>query len=153
MKNSVSIALKSFSQIILQENQLTDFLLLIGLAIGNWQYAVAGLIAVLAGNFWAFLLKFDENNLKIGFYGFSSALVGIALLYCFESSMLIWLLVIIGGILASCLQHSFYRMKIRSFTFPFVLIIWVFYFIISTFQLATPSTIVQWKGLVTNYPL
>lgn len=142
--NFTDVALHSFSQIFLQENRMTGILFLVGIFLGNWQYGLAALLAVLFGNLTALVLKFDRSNLNAGIYGFSAALVGVVLPFLFETTALIWLLIVLGGILATLLQEFFIRIKIPGYTFPFIFMSWVLYFMISQFTNTTQSEIVQW---------
>lgn len=126
----LSIVFYGISQIMLQKNRLTGILFLIGISIGSWKMGIATLFATMIGTGVALLFQFGKDEIEDGIYGFSAALVGAALLFFFESSILIWVLVIAGAILASGLQHFFIRVKFPAFTLPFILVTWIaLYFI------------------------
>ena len=95
--------LTGFGQIMLQNNALTGLLFLIGIAYGSINMALAALLATASATLFAKLLKLDEQNLNDGLYGFSAALVGVALLLFFKVHWLVWVAVVSGGIIAALL--------------------------------------------------
>ncbi|QCX54092.1 urea transporter [Elizabethkingia sp. JS20170427COW] len=113
---------------MLQENNLTGLLFIIGLFIGSVPCALAGLLAVVSSSIIAKILKFPECHLSQGLYDFSPALVGVALLAIFPSSMLVWLMVIVGGVLSGVLQHICLVKKLPVYTLPFIVITWLMYY-------------------------
>lgn len=130
---------------MLQENRWTGLLFIIGLFIGSWQYAVAAILAAAAGTAAAKLLKYNQQEINAGLYGFSPALVGVVLVFLFDDLLIIWSLVIIGGILAAMIQHFFFTKKIPAYTFPFILVAWAFIFIIRQYTDISPSELLQIK--------
>lgn len=122
--------LKGISQIMLQENTLTGILFLLGIFLGSWQMGVGAIVATASGTLTAKLLKYDENQIQQGLYGFSAALVGVALTFLFEATWLIWVLVVIGGSIAAIIQHFFIIKKIPVFTLPFILVTWACVFLL-----------------------
>lgn len=138
--NFIDSLLNGISQIMLQENRWTGLLFLTGLFIGSWQFAIAALLAALTGNVTAIVLKYNLNDISNGLYGFNSALFGVALIFLFKPAFLIWLLLVVGSILATLLQHFFIKRKFPGYTFPFILITWLFVFIIRNF-LEIPTSI------------
>ncbi|WKS95098.1 urea transporter [Riemerella columbina] len=131
--------LKGMRQIILQENSLTGLLFIIGIFLGSWEMGIAAILATASGTLTAQFLKYDEEEIKQGLYGFSAALVGVALTFLFEATPLIWALVIIGGALAAVIQHFFFVKKIPVFTLPFILITWGLMFVLHKFTHIAPS--------------
>ncbi|MBS1765179.1 MAG: urea transporter [Bacteroidetes bacterium] len=130
----VSRILKGISQIMLQENELTGMLFLAGIFAGTPIMGVAALLAVVTGTLAAIILKFNSDNINKGLYGFSAALTGAALVLFFKPTIMIWLLVVIGAVLAACLQHIFISRNISVFTLPFVLVTWLLiYFVKKVF--------------------
>lgn len=125
--------LKGIGQIMLQENRWTGLLFLIGIFMGSWQGGVAVLLSTAAGTFTAMKLKYDPSEINAGLYGFSAALVGVALSFVFQTTLLIWLLILLGGALAAVIQHFFIQKKIPVFTFPFIIITWVAVFVLHHF--------------------
>ncbi|MFV0531075.1 MAG: urea transporter [Flavobacteriales bacterium] len=135
--------LKGVGQIMLQENRWTGLLFLVGIFIGSWQCGVATILATVTGTYVAMLLKYDKSEIDAGLYGFSAALVGVALTFIFQATILIWVLVIVGGALATIIQHFFIKKNIPVFTLPFILITWIFVFILHQFTQIPPSDVIS----------
>ncbi len=121
--------LRGVGQIMLQSNQWTGLLFLIGIFIESPTRGVATILAVIVGTLTAKILKYDEGHIKDGLYGFNSALVAIAMIFNFPPSPVVWIAIFIGSILASIIQNIFILKKIPGFTFPFVLVTWVFLYL------------------------
>jgi urea transporter len=122
----VSPYLRGIGQIMLQSNQWTGLIFLAGIFVESAIMGVAAIVAVITGTLTAKLLKYDSENIRNGLYGFSAALVGVAMIFNFKPVLLVWLAIIVGSVLAAILQNAFIMYKIPGFTFPFVLITWVF---------------------------
>jgi urea transporter len=131
--------LKGIGQIMLQENRWTGLLFLIGIFMGSWEGGIAVLISTAAGTYTAMILKYDQSEINAGLYGFSAALVGVALSFVFQTTIVIWILIIIGGALATVIQHFFIKNKIPVFTFPFIIVTWVCVFVLHHCTQIPPS--------------
>lgn len=129
----ISITFKGIGQIMLQENVATGVIFLAGIFIGSVTMGLAALLATVTGTVTAILLGFDKANTEKGLYGFSAALVGVALLLFFKPVLFIWVLVVAGGILACIIQHLFLLRQIPVFTLPFVLVTWMLALIVTQF--------------------
>lgn len=136
----VPALLKGIGQIMLQENQWTGLLFLVGIFYGDVDMGIGALAATVAGTITARLLHFDRREIESGLYGFSPALVGVALTFMFEANWLIWILVVLGAVAAALLQHFFIERKIPAFTFPFILITWIIVLIVHQYTSIPPST-------------
>ncbi|SEH29548.1 urea transporter [Chryseobacterium culicis] len=143
--------LKGIGQIMLQENRWTGLLFLIGIFMGSWQCGVAVLLSTAAGTFTAMKLNYDRSEINAGLYGFSAALVGVALAFLFQTTLLIWILIILGGVLAAVIQHFFIQKKIPVFTFPFILITWVLVFMLHHFTHIPPSEMLSSEVVPSEY--
>ncbi|GAE64034.1 urea transporter [Chryseobacterium indologenes] len=143
--------LKGIGQIMLQENRWTGLLFLVGIFMGSWQCGVAVLLSTAAGTFTAMKLKYNRSEIDAGLYGFSAALVGVALAFLFETTWLIWILIILGGALAAVIQHFFIQKKIPVFTFPFIIITWVLVFTLHHFTHIPPSAMLNAEVVSTKY--
>lgn len=140
----ISVILKGVGQIMLQENSITGLLFLIGIFYGSPAMGFAALLATICGTATAYLLKYDKTEINRGLYGFSAALVGVAVMLFLKPVFWAWLIVVIGAALAAMLQYFFIKRKIPAFTFPFVLITWLILFICNNFYsdlLAVPVPI------------
>jgi urea transporter len=122
--------LNGISQIMLQENIITGVLFLVGVSVGSLKLGVGLLAGSVIGNLTALVLKFNTEKIKQGLFGFSSALVGVAVLLFFKINLVSIGFLIIGAIVSSIIQNEFMKRNIPVFTFPFVLITWIIYFTI-----------------------
>ncbi|MBB2149253.1 urea transporter [Pedobacter gandavensis] len=135
--------LKGIGQIMLQENAWTGLLFLAGIFCGSVQMGVGALLATLSGTVTAKLLKYKEEEIASGLYGFSAALVGVALPFYFQSVAIIWIAIVIGAILATIIQHFFIVKKIPVFTFPFVFITWILLYVFHQVYPVAPSDVLM----------
>lgn len=117
--------LRGVGQIMLQNSVLTGVLFLLGIAINSLLLALGMIVGLLVGTITAKLLKYDRAAIDDGLYGFNAALVGIAMLVFFESSVLVWTGLVLLAVLSTILMNVFLRNKLPAFTFPFVLCLWV----------------------------
>lgn len=137
----INRVLNGVAQIMLQENRLTGLLFLAGLFVGHWVYGISALIATLTGTLTAQFLKYDEKETDSGLYGFSPALVGVLMVFLFDAGWLCWLLIIIGSVFAAMIQHFFILKKIPAYTFPFIVVSWLFVFFVRRLDLIQPAEI------------
>lgn len=121
--------LKGIGQIMLQENAWTGLLFLVGIFYGSLQMGIGAILATLCGTLTAKVLRYKEDETESGLYGFSAALVGVALPFYFQPVAVIWIAIVIGAILATMLQHFFIVKKIPVFTFPFVFVTWILLYV------------------------
>src|SRR5215831_4814804 len=75
---------RGIGQVFFQENALTGALFVLGIALGSPLMALGVIVGSAIGWATAWLLRFDESEVKAGIYGFNSALVGIATLFFFR---------------------------------------------------------------------
>lgn len=147
----VDTVLKGIGQIMLQENRWTGLLFLIGIFIGSWESGIAVLASTSIGTLTAMKLKYDKSEINAGLYGFSAALVGVALSFIFQCTIMIWILVVVGGALAAIIQHFFISKKIPVFTFPFIIVIWISVFMLHHFTEIPPSELINAKAENLDY--
>lgn len=131
---------RGIGQIMLQGNAATGLLFLIGIFYGSVSMGIAAILSACCGTLTAKILAYDKSETEKGLYGFSAALVGVALTLYFEPVFIVWLSIIIGSVLATVLQHWFIIKKIPVFTLPFVLVTWaIIYFFQDLYPIA-PAT-------------
>lgn len=138
--------LKGVGQIMLQENAWTGLLFLAGIFCGSIQMGIGALLATLCGTITAKVLKYKEEEVESGLYGFSAALVGVALPFYFQSVAVIWIAIVIGAALATMLQHFFIVKKIPVFTFPFVFVTWILLYIFHQVYPVAPSDVLTMEN-------
>lgn len=125
MQNLIFIAtFRGLGQIMLQENALTGLVFLAGIFYGSIEMGAAALLASFVGTVTAYTFRFDEKEIEQGLYGFSAALVGVAIMLLLQPVFVSWLIVIAGSAVAAIVQHFFIKRNIPVFTFPFVLVTW-----------------------------
>ncbi len=129
------ILLRGMSQVMLQNNEITGALFLLGIFYNSPLMGLGALLGVLAGTAAAFLLHYERKNIEEGLYGFNGALVGIAVLFFFGLNPLAVLLAIFGAA-ASTLIMELMRKRIAPYTFPFVLTALLLLATVSSLKLA-----------------
>jgi len=117
---------KGIGQIMLQNSVWTGLFFIAGLFCGSTLMGLAALLSVITGTFTAKLLKYNSDEINSGLYGFSAALVGVALVCFFQPTLIIWIAILLGSALATVIQHLFISKNIPAFTFPFILVTWLF---------------------------
>lgn len=116
---------RGVGQIMLQENAFTGLLFLIGVFYGSFYMGLRMLFSIIIGSLTALILKYDRQETEKGLYGFSATLVGAVTFLFLELVFISWIIVILGSVCATLLQHFFIKRKIAAFTFPFVLVTWI----------------------------
>lgn len=145
------VLLHGISQIMLQEQAWTGLLFLIGLFLGSVECGFAAILSVAVGTLTAVIGKFNAENIRKGIYGFSPALTGVALAFLYKPTQLIWIMVIVGSIIAAVLQNVFVRFKVPAYTFPFIVTIWALVFMLSNFAHPQPSALFLQVATPTPY--
>lgn len=133
IKNPVIRILNGLSQIMLQDHPVTGILFLLGIMYGSVYMALAALLASITGVLTAQFLKFDPADIFLGFYGFNASLFGVACLLFFKPIFITWVIIIIGSVITTLMQHFFMVKKLAVYTLPFVLVTWAFVFLIRTY--------------------
>jgi urea transporter len=129
----ISTILKGLGQIMLQENSITGLLFLVGIFYGSYTMGLAALLATICGTATAYLFKYDKSEIEKGLYGFSAALVGVAVMLFLKPVIWAWLFVILGAVAAAMLQHFFIKLNFPAYTFPFVVVTWLILLICNEF--------------------
>lgn len=120
--------LTGIGQIMLQENPITGILFLAGIFLGSLSMGSAAIVGAVVGTVVAYVLTYDSEKIKQGLYGFSPALVGVAIVLLFKSALISWILIVVGSALAAIVQHFFMQRNIPVFTLPFVLVTWLLFY-------------------------
>ncbi|GAA3743954.1 urea transporter [Flavobacterium ginsengisoli] len=150
IKSIVETVLKGIGQIMLQESAWTGLLFLIAISYDSILMGVAALLSSIIGTATAKICNFSDENIKAGLYGFNATLVGVGLAFFFETSPLIWFLLVLGSVLSTLLMEFSIRKKIPFFTFPFIVITVIAVLSIQHFGLAVariPVVNVEMKEL------
>ena len=86
----INIVLRGIGQIMLQESALTGLLFLAGIFYGSVSMGLAAILAAFCGTLTAKIMGYDNSEIQKGLYGFSPALVGVALIFYFQPVFIIW---------------------------------------------------------------
>ena len=141
IKTAVVTVLRGIGQIMLQESAWTGLLFLIAIAYDSMIMGFAALISAIIGTATAKVLKFKDEYIEAGLYGFNATLIGVGLIFIFESSLLVWICVIGGSIISTLLMEFSIRKKVPFFTFPFILVTVVAILVMDHFSLAAHNKI------------
>jgi urea transporter len=142
---------KGIGQIMLQNNPWTGLLFMVGICFGSYLMGIAAIFAVITGTTTAMLLKYPNNEISDGLYGFSAALVGVALICFFQPTVAIWVAILIGSVLATVIQRLFIAKKIPAFTFPFILVTWLFLCLFHYFPSLVKPQLATNDAYINNY--
>ncbi len=145
-RDFVKSIFRGVGQVMLQNNAITGLIFLIGIFYASWLMGFGALIGVLIGTMTALILNYKQKDILDGLYGFNGTLVGIALLFFFEPTVLLFIFLVVAVIISTVLMHVMYKNNLSPYTFPFVATTWVFIFVIEIFNII-PSTISE----ATNY--
>lgn len=145
-----SSLLRGVGQIMLQENAWTGLLFIVAIFYSSPLMSAGAFIAVLSGTTTAKLLKYGESEIHQGLYGFSAALVGVALLLFYKPSLLVWIVLIIASALATIVQNFFIVKQIPVFTLPFVLVTWIVMFLFNRVLMIEPSALLNEPSVIVN---
>ena len=141
IKTIVQTVLKGIGQIMLQDSAWTGLLFLIAISYDSILMGVAALASTIIGTATAKVLKFEDANIKAGLYGFNATLIGVGLIFFFESSLLIWACIILGSMVSTLLMEFSIRKKIPFFTFPFIVVTVIAILVMDHFSLAAHNKI------------
>lgn len=150
LKSLLLAILRGIGQIMLQENAVTGLFFLLGIFYGGVEMGLGALFACLVATLAARLLRFNQQTLDSGLYGFSAALVGVAMTLFFKVSVLLFVIIAIGAIAAMLMQHFFLQRKIPVFTLPFVLVTWLLVYFYKQVYPLEVSTVVDVKPIVLD---
>ncbi len=140
------VILKGISQVMLQNNALTGFLLLVGVLYNSWMMAAMLLAGVVVSTLTAYALNYPRKDIEKGLYGFNGALVGVALAFFFQFNLLLFAFIIAGSALSSVVMNFMLKKRLPAYTFPFVIVTWASYLIISL-NTVIPKSVVHASAL------
>lgn len=140
MKNNILVFVKAFfkgfGQIMLQGNSWTGLLFIGAIIYDSVLMGFAGILANIVGILTARLMKFDEEHIHDGLFGFNAALYGIAVVFYFQANIWVWGALILGSALTTMLMGFALKKNVPVFTFPFIVITWIALYVLSIPELA-----------------
>ncbi|SMD46026.1 Urea transporter [Aquiflexum balticum DSM 16537] len=118
----------SYAQVFFSNNKWFGIILLL-LTFVDFYVGIFGLISVTTALFTGYFIGLYENNIRQGYYGFNSLLVGVGLSIYFQPSPLLLVLVIISGMLTVFLSLAFEgilgKYGLPFLSLPFILVFWI----------------------------
>lgn len=115
---------RGMGQVMFQNNVYSGILFFAGIFYNSWILGLAALFGTVISTVTAMILKYPEEDIQNGLYGFNGALTGIAMLFYFGFNPVTIVALIIGAVCSSPLMHGVKKL-IPPFTAPFVVVTWV----------------------------
>lgn len=102
------------------------------------------LLGVLISNLAAYLLKFDSEKIRSGFYGFNGILFGASTAFYFELNNLLLLLIpifiIISFLIATGLEHYLETaFNLPGLSLPFIISVYIFVIFLTNYNFIVPN--------------
>jgi urea transporter len=117
--------LRGVGQVMFQGHALSGLLFLLGIAAASPLMAAGGLAGASIGTVLALLLKWDEDEVRDGIYGFNATLVGVAAFFFLKPVPLTIALLIAGAAAATLLTLAMRRrIPFPTYTTPFIVTTW-----------------------------
>lgn len=120
----IQTILKGIGQVMFQNNSYSGLLFLIGIMYHSWLLGIAALLGGLISTATAQILKYAQEDIENGLYGFNGTLVGIAVLFFFDVHFITVSALVLGAVLSTIVM-GFLKKIMPPFTAPFVLITWL----------------------------
>jgi urea transporter/murein DD-endopeptidase MepM/ murein hydrolase activator NlpD len=120
--------IKSYAQIFFSDNYWFAGLLMV-VSFFDYKAGICGFLAAAFSNGIGIYWGFSKFNIKKGYYGFNSLLVGLGLGHSFEFTLVLVVLIILASILSLLLtvglEGILSKYRLPYLALPFVLTIWV----------------------------
>ncbi|CAM3259819.1 urea transporter [Filibacter tadaridae] len=120
-------SLKGISQVMLIENAITGFVILLAITISSYSLGIIALASAVLGTVVGKIGGADENTVNQGLMGFNSVLTGMALAL-FLSGPYMWIVALVGAVVAAVLTASMMHFMgstgIPVLTFPYIILTW-----------------------------
>lgn len=147
-------SLKGISQVILIENAITGFIILLAISISSISLGIITLLSAVIGTLIGKFLGADEDILNQGLLGYNSVLTGMALTL-FLSGPYHWIIALAGAattaIFTASMMHLMKKIELPVLTFPFILMTWFMLLVsyrLTAFTLSpelVPQSLAQWE--------
>ncbi|MFS0820335.1 urea transporter [Bacillus sp. 1P02SD] len=120
-------ALKSISQVMLIENALSGFIILIAITIFSYTLGIITILSALIANIMGRIGGVEEQTINQGLLGYNSVLTGIALTL-FLTGPYDWIIALLGAavtaVFTAAMIHVMKNTGIPVLTFPFIILTW-----------------------------
>jgi len=124
MKKYIQTILRGMGQVMFQNNVISGLLFFIGISYNSWILGMAAILGTAISTTTAQLLRYSQEEIEDGIYGFNGALVGVATWFFFGVNLVSIIALIIASILSTIIMKEMKKV-IPPFTAPFVLITWI----------------------------
>jgi urea transporter len=121
--------LNSYTQVFFSNNRIFAGILIV-VSFFDYITGLSGIISVILANFLAYIIGFNRQNIKLGYYGFNSLLVGLGLGSYFQFNPEFLLILVCASLLTLFITVLFesvvgkYGLPFLSLSFLFA--IWIF---------------------------
>lgn len=124
----IKTTLVGIGQIFLQDNGWSGLLITIAMFFSHWTLGVTCFLGALIGTLTAKALKYKEEDIDFGLYGFNGSLAYMCALFTFglvdASNPIIWIIGAVAAVISTIIMNLFVRNGKTAFTFPFVVTCW-----------------------------
>lgn len=131
-------SLKGISQVILIENAVTGFVILIAITISSLYLGIISLLSAIIGTLIGKGLGADAESVNRGLFGYNSVLTGMAL-SLFISGGERWIIALIGAAIAAIFSAAMIQVMkntgLPALTFPFIILTW--FLLLTSYRLGT----------------
>jgi urea transporter len=147
-------SLKGISQVILIENAVTGFIILVAIMISSLALGIITFLTAIIGTLIGKIGGADIDSINQGLYGYNSVLTGMAL-SLFLSGGDRWVIALIGAAIAAIFSamfiHFMKHIGLPVLTFPYIILTW--FLLLTSYRLATfklspalvPQSLSKWK--------
>lgn len=126
MREVFLITGRGIGQVMFQNNALSGWLMLVGIACNSWVLALLALAGCWIGTLTAFGSGYSREDILDGLYGFNGTLVGIAIGVFMEIGIPSLVLLVLGAALSTWVARGFQLQSLLpGFTAPFILVVWL----------------------------
>lgn len=124
----LKVSLKGISQVILIENTISGFIILITIMLSSYSLGLIAFISAIIGTIIGKIGGANKEKLDQGLFGFNSVLTGMAL-YLFLEGPNMWMVSLAGAavtaILTATMMHFMKNTDLPILTFPFIILTWL----------------------------
>lgn len=141
VRNFIEACFKGISQVFLIENVITGAIFMAGIFYHSRSLGVGAIFGVLVGTGLALLLRYKDDDVRQGLYGYNSTLVCLAILYFFGLTRYTLVASFLGAILSVFITNIMRRTwRLPIFTAPFIVSTWIVMSVLLAFHLASLHT-------------
>ncbi len=141
VKNFIEACFKGISQVFLIENVITGVFFLAGIFYRSRSLGAGAVFGALVGTGLASLLRYKNDDIRQGLYGYNSTLVCLAVFYFFGFTIPSLIASFLGAILSVFITNIMRRAwRMPTFTAPFIVSTWIVMSVLLTFHLASLHT-------------